>query len=410
MSSITDPLVLLHRDDVPRTVGFTLYGMYLVFFAVYLRAVMRRPMETRVSQVLLAPMILLFLSSTTQFAFDMIMIVSLGRIGSDLVKIFSGDIFHKYEVIDILGQWTVVTNFLICDLMVIWRAFVMYSHRRAVQIGLWIVAAVDIGALCMWHLHPLRSRPWYSALHLSGFKTHEILFNYGQLSTIGRRLSKAVAFISLGATLVGTGTIVVASWRQRRLSNHRFREKGHGDVSPILFLAVETGALWAVIQLLFSILTAIAPGEVTSVDVAEGLINRFALYMAAILATVTVLITGSQRRMLIEDPLKFGTVSESMRVLEDGDAPAVSELDHQRRGEQGTQQDLSLGVPRHVRQDTGEDMQALFNISSGANGSIAQQLRDMAERAALLLEARTKAPTIFVYKRFYTVITVFLFV
>ncbi|KAJ6613262.1 hypothetical protein B0H10DRAFT_2436582 [Mycena sp. CBHHK59/15] len=300
MSTTTDEILfsfgdILYRNDVPHSVGFTFFGIYLVFFCVYLWFTMHHPMKSRASKILLAAMLLLFLSSTTQFVLDMTF--SLEQIKgylmwTDVPLADRRNLWlQKYEVIFILERWPTATNFMISDLIVIWRASVMYSHRRWVQGALWTVAVADV---VLWICaSSFTSR---DATQRSRNPTTD-----EQLNTIGN-------FVSLGTNLLGTGLIAVKGWRQRKLMTQASLAKWRGDVPRILLVLVETGAVWAVIQLVFSILQQIDQANFTSVDLAVAVIGKAALYLAAILPTATVIIVRSQRS--VEYTLNFGNVSD----------------------------------------------------------------------------------------------------
>ncbi|KAJ7481873.1 hypothetical protein FB451DRAFT_1237428, partial [Mycena latifolia] len=60
----------MYRDDVPRNVGFLFYGIYFVFFCVYLWFTIHESTKPRATKILLAAMLLLFLSTTPCLACD----------------------------------------------------------------------------------------------------------------------------------------------------------------------------------------------------------------------------------------------------------------------------------------------------------------------------------------------------
>ncbi|KAJ7080978.1 hypothetical protein B0H15DRAFT_953327 [Mycena belliarum] len=138
---------LMYRDNVPHSVGFIFYGIYFVFFCVYLWFTIHRSATSRAAKVLFAAMILLFVSTTAQFVGDMVL--NLEQIRGYLMwtEIPLADRralwLQKFEPAYVLEKWPTL-NFMISDSIVIWRASVMYSERRLGQIALWTVAFADV--------------------------------------------------------------------------------------------------------------------------------------------------------------------------------------------------------------------------------------------------------------------------
>ncbi|KAJ7480962.1 hypothetical protein FB451DRAFT_1556402 [Mycena latifolia] len=285
---------ILYRNDVPHSVGFAFYGIYLVFFCVYLWFTMHHPLKTGASKILLAAMLMLFLSSTAQFVLDMTF--SLEQIKGYLMWTAvpldqrRNLWLQKYEAIFILERWPTATNFMISDLIVVWRASVI-SQRRWMQGLLWAVAAADV---VLW-------------ICASAFTSRDAA-QRSRNPTTDEQLNTISNFISLGTNLFATGVIALKGWQQRKLMTQASRAKWRGDVPRIMLVLVETGAVWAGIQLLFSILQQIDQANFTSVDLAVAVIGKAALYLAAILPTATVIIVRARRS--VEQTLRFGNSSE----------------------------------------------------------------------------------------------------
>ncbi|KAJ7126298.1 hypothetical protein C8R44DRAFT_734178 [Mycena epipterygia] len=294
-----------------------------------------------------------------------------------------GEFLETSLTLYIVETWTMAISFLICDLVVIWRASTMYPHRRAVRFVLWMVAMVD--AVLLISLASLTSRD---------------VVQQGNSSTT-YHLTNDMTIFSLIATLVGTGAIAIAAWRQRRFINRAsfFKGNGAGAVPRWLLVLVETGAFWALVQLVFCILQQItftksADATAVQVAVAANAIGNVARYMAAILATATALIVRSQRSL--EDMCSIGAFSESASVLEEGrvatGGPLLQQVSRMSRDT------VSQAGDEDVH---GFDTQAPFGALSSGDGDradsrgIAQQLRAMAERAAFLLETQGQTTTRF---------------
>ncbi|KAJ6600750.1 hypothetical protein B0H10DRAFT_2196342 [Mycena sp. CBHHK59/15] len=285
---------LMYRDNVPHSVGFVFYGIYFVFFCVYLWCTMHHSAKPLASKILLASMLLLFVSSTAQFVGDMILNVEQIRgylMWTDVpLADRRGLWLQKYEPAYVLEKWPTL-NFMISDLIVIWRASVMYSRRRWWQVALWTVAFADVVI-------------WAYAFALTSRDAEQRSRN----PTIDQNLVTVSLFISLGTNLLGTGVMAVKGWRHRRLMAQMSFVEWKGEVTRILLLLVETGAIWAVIQLVVCILLQIDKVALTPFDLATAVIQKAEIYLAAILPTATVIIVRLHRSFESTlDPGDFGT-------------------------------------------------------------------------------------------------------
>ncbi|KAJ7677621.1 hypothetical protein B0H17DRAFT_1078967 [Mycena rosella] len=270
---------LIYRDNVPHSVGFIFYGIYFVFFCAYLWFIIRHSTAPRASKILLAAMLLLFLSTTAQFAADMVL--NLAQIRGYLM--WTGVPLaerralwlQRYEPAYVLEKWPTL-NFMISDAIVIWRASVMYGHRRWAQVALWAVAFADVVI-------------WAYAFALTSRDTEQRSHN----PATDQKLITISFFISLGTNLLGTGAI---AWKHRRLvAQKSFLKWKRSEVTRILLLLVETGAIWAVIQLTATILLQIDTEALSALDLATAVMQKVEVYLAAILPTATVLIVRLHR-------------------------------------------------------------------------------------------------------------------
>jgi len=188
---------ILYRNDVPHSVGYTFYGIYLVVFFIYLWFTMQQPLKTRGAKFIFGAMLLLFLSCTSQYVLDMTF--NLEQIKGYLMW---SDVpladrrsrwMDKYEVTFILDRWPTAINFMISDLIVIWRASVMYQRRRCwVQIALRAAATADV---VLW-------------IYAASFTSHDAAQRSHDLTT-DKQLNTITNFISLGTNVFGTGAIAV---------------------------------------------------------------------------------------------------------------------------------------------------------------------------------------------------------
>ncbi|KAJ7452654.1 hypothetical protein FB451DRAFT_1565923 [Mycena latifolia] len=361
-------LLFLHRNDVARGVGFTLYGIYLALFCVYLRGTVRHGVGSRAGKLLLAAMLLLLLSATAQFGVDMAISFKLGDLFAfDITALDLLSLVRRLDEASLIaGRWTTAINFVISDLIIIWRASVAGSRRRAVQLALWVVAGVDV----------------VLAISAAALWTHDIVQNK-ILGSTSIRFNQGFNFVSLGATLAGTGTIAVAAWtRTRRVDPFSYTKIGRQILGLRLSVLVETGVMWALIQLLFAVQEVGGPAVGLDESLAAATIRRLALYLAAILPTAVVLIVRS--RGAAEDPRQFVALDQWMGSVEEGRAQPMRERETAQEAPQPARRESGVGHRTETQSERGDEDDAATIDARG----FAQQLRDMAERAALMLETR----------------------
>ncbi|KAJ7463298.1 hypothetical protein FB451DRAFT_1562302 [Mycena latifolia] len=267
---------LMYRDNVPHSVGFLFYGIYFVFFCIYLWFTMCESTKPRATKILLAAMLLLFLSTTAQFVGDMLL--SLEQIRGYLmwtdVPLAERDALwlQKFAPAYVLEKWPTL-NLMISDLIVIWRASVVYPQRRWWQVVLWTVAFADV---VIWaYVFALLSR---DAAERS------------RNPTIDQHLVTTSMFFSLGTNLLGTGLMAVKAWTHGSLMRQMSFAKWKDEVARILLLLVETGVFWAAIQLVSCVMLQVDKVTLTPSDVATAVIKKCTIYLAAILPTATLII------------------------------------------------------------------------------------------------------------------------
>ncbi|KAJ7186372.1 hypothetical protein C8R46DRAFT_1341823 [Mycena filopes] len=272
----------LYRNFVPHNVGYVFYGIYLVVFAIYLWTTLQSPRSTFGSRLLLSAMLLLCLSSTAQYVTDMIMSLEQMQVYLTWTSVPLPDRravwLRTHSGLYKAQRWPTAFNFVISDLIVIWRASVVYPLRRSIQVSLWAVALADVGV-------------WLCAASL----TSRDAIRRSQDLSIDETINTVANCLSIFTNLVGTGAIGVKAWNQRRSMRQAAMGAWSSNVPRVLLLLVETGGFWAIVQLVFVVLQQINTGDNAKLDLATAVIVRIATYLAAILPTVTVIIARSQR-------------------------------------------------------------------------------------------------------------------
>ncbi|KAJ7481861.1 hypothetical protein FB451DRAFT_1237381 [Mycena latifolia] len=255
-----------------------MYRIYFIFFCVYFWFTMHDSTKPRATKILLAAMLLLFLSTTAQFVADMLLILEEIRgylMWTDVPLAERHALWmKKVEPIYILEKWPTL-NFMICDLIVIWRASAVYSQRRWWQVVLWTVAFVDVVI-------------WACAFALASRHADE-------RTAIKQYVITTSLLISIGTNLLGTGLMAVTAWTHGSLMTQMSFAKWKEEVARILLLLVETGGFWAAIQLVSCIMLQVNPIALTPFDVATAVIQKCVIYLAAILPTATLIIIRLHR-------------------------------------------------------------------------------------------------------------------
>ncbi|KAJ7046143.1 hypothetical protein C8F04DRAFT_1248402 [Mycena alexandri] len=271
----------LYRNFVPHDIGYGFYGIYLVVFAIYLWTTMQNSLTSLGSRLLLSAMLLLCLSSTAQYIADMMLSLQQMEAYLTTTSVPLADRrtvwLQTHTGLYKAQRWPTAFNFVISDLIVIWRASVVYPLSRGIQISLWLVGLADIGV-------------WLCAASL----TSRDAIKRSQNPATDETINTIANCISLATNLVGTAAIAVKAWNQRKFMR-RHVGMWSSNVPRILLLLVETGVFWAMVQLVFSVLQQVNNGENASVDLATAVMARIATYLAAILPTATVIIARSQR-------------------------------------------------------------------------------------------------------------------
>ncbi|KAF7342380.1 hypothetical protein MVEN_01826900 [Mycena venus] len=264
---------ILYRNAVPHSVGFAFYGHYLVVFFTYLWFTIQQPPKTRAAKFLFGAILLLCLSCTSQFVPDMIFSFEQIKGYFMWTDVPLADRRSRWmarlEPIFVLERWPTAVNFMISDLIVIWRASVTYQQRRWVQTL----------------FSPLFSVLWICAASFTSRDAVQRSHN----PTTDEQLNTSGNFILLGTNIFGTGAIAAKAWRQNTLMA-KASIKWKGDVPRVMLLLIEAGAVWAVVQLLFSILQQLDPASFTPIDLAVAVIGKMAIYLAVILPTATMII------------------------------------------------------------------------------------------------------------------------
>ncbi|KAF7331446.1 hypothetical protein MKEN_00023300 [Mycena kentingensis (nom. inval.)] len=278
----------IYRNTQVHIVGFAWYGVYLMTFLIYLVFTIAYPVHTRASYLLFGALLLLFLSTTFQFSLDLAYTMVLLK---DLLIDTSFPLgIRKQHFDDVRGKiiyplerWAPGINFMISDLIVVWRATVVNKHaeyKRWMRVVLYVLALADIVG-------------W---LFTAGITSRDALARSNN-PHIDQDFNTMANFISLGTNLVSTAFIAKKAWRHKRVTKHMSIGGGDGSsrVTKALLLMVETGFVWAGVQFVFAVLQQVNRRFHSPIDTATGVFSKTATFLAAILPTATVIIVRAER-------------------------------------------------------------------------------------------------------------------
>ncbi|KAJ7433733.1 hypothetical protein FB451DRAFT_1419508 [Mycena latifolia] len=270
---------LLYHNVVTFSVGFTLYGVYLVVFPVSVWFTINRRPLARVSRILLAAMILAFAVTTVQFVVEMFWVLEQIRtylLRTDIpLADRTEDWGRQFAALVVIDYWPQLVTYTISDAIVVWRAWVLYPRNRAVQ---GILATVTCADIILWI---------YAQVHLSEHAAQQGNTNPG----IDVKLSTAANFMSLGTNLLATGF----SRKYFQLMEGTWHDKiRRSRITRIMLVLIETGVAWGVIQIAVGVIQQLDLAELTSLDLATAVVETASTYLAGILPAVTVIIVHSQ--------------------------------------------------------------------------------------------------------------------
>ncbi|KAF8209758.1 hypothetical protein K438DRAFT_1959987 [Mycena galopus ATCC 62051] len=319
----------LYRMTLTHGVGWLFYGIYLATFFSYIF----RPHHARqftTNRMLQVAMVTLFLSSTIQFVTDFVF--SIAQIQGYLMSTrFSlperKDAWENTHVpFYVIERWPPALNFIISDLIVLWRACSLRESHRWLKAAAWGLGLADVAVWCL----------------ASAFTSRDATGRSSDRST-DQTVNTLSVVTSLIINVVGTVAIGVLAWRHNRTMSQASILRWRGDVPRILFVLVETGFIWAFVQVVYVILQSINMVPASRLDMATGAISKMAVYLAAILPTVTLIIIRSKRSLENSQPSEISSVCQKCssvlstsgtRARTQGEAVQLTMLPRSPKGDQ----------------------------------------------------------------------------
>jgi len=204
----------------------------------------------------------------------------------------------------IVTNWTAYLPVLFSDLVVIWRAWVLFPERQwiiLIPFILWIGATgIFVGGL-IWISIPNDYNQWGSKVDIS-------------LMTAGTALSIATNAIT-------TMMIAYKLWNYRTFIVKTLgRNRRKSQVQMVLIHLVESGLVYLGIQIVFLVLTA----DVSALEVEAYAIQTVFFSLSAMYPTVMIILVETQRSMADVWEISHGTQVNS--CVNGGRGPARLKL------------------------------------------------------------------------------------
>ncbi|KAJ7651427.1 hypothetical protein FB45DRAFT_1051152 [Roridomyces roridus] len=290
-STVTDETLFAWGQSICRMTlshgsGWLFYGIYLPIFFSYLSPP-RHSRSFTLNRILQTAMILLFLSSTLQFITDFIF--SIAQIQGYMMSTRfpladrKDDWENTHLPFYVIQRWPPAINFIVSDLIVLWRAASLRQSHRWLKVAMGTLGVADVVVWCVAAAFTSRD-----AAQRSSNRATDQVVNTVSIIT------------SLAINVIGTIAIAVVAWKHHRTMNQAAITRWRGDVPRILLVLVESGVVWALIQILYVVLEDVDLVPGSPLDMGTGALLKMAVYLAAILPTLTLIIIRSKRS--VEDP------------------------------------------------------------------------------------------------------------
>ncbi|KAE9384230.1 hypothetical protein BT96DRAFT_1026948 [Gymnopus androsaceus JB14] len=276
---------------------WSLIGVYLVAFAIGMHIIIHKENRHRAHAI-----VIIFLLTAFVFTF----MFACQETVASLINLKFGPIMSPgdieasgpqsaFIVASILSSWSGNVTFCIADAFIVWRAWSVWLESRVIKFTLIILLTIDI------------------AINIAdGIADTQADKATGPVSTVA--LDWAIIVTNLGVNIVATLFIAYRAWIHHK-SIGMISRTHKTQVEEILLLFVESGAIFAVVQILtiiISILDAKVP-FFSPVDDADVLILVLYQYAAAInpVALIILIQTGNTYEQSLHLPDELPSIAET---------------------------------------------------------------------------------------------------
>ncbi|KAE9404090.1 hypothetical protein BT96DRAFT_1074306 [Gymnopus androsaceus JB14] len=260
-----------------------LFGVYILAFTIGIHIVLQKEKNGRAHQALIALLLAGFLMivlyscegiSVNMFLVKFGLVVSLpGGLPTQEMSASS-----KTIVVEILQEWGANFIVLMADAAIVWRAWALWVDNRLIKWTLLIILLLDISVTI--------------ADAIAG--TQVLLNSSAEINTV--TLDWLSVVLNLAVNIVATLLIAYRAWTHHQ-SMHALSRTKKTQVENILLLFVESGAIFALVQIFSIVIQAldIHAAVLSSTDITRSFINALYIYGAAInpVALVVLVQTGN---------------------------------------------------------------------------------------------------------------------
>ncbi|KAE9402023.1 hypothetical protein BT96DRAFT_918499 [Gymnopus androsaceus JB14] len=182
----------------------------------------------------------------------------------------------ELSVIEILDDWSANISFLIADIAIVWRAWVLWGENQLMRWMILIMLLLDIGIGIADSVSDTKA-------------TINLNNNAVTLDSLSTALNLTV-------NIVATLLIAYRAWTHHQ-SNRAISRNKKTQVEAILLLMVESGAIFGVVQVTYIISSAldIHAAGLSPINIANSFLEALYLYSAALnpVALVILIQTGN---------------------------------------------------------------------------------------------------------------------
>ncbi|KAI5890040.1 uncharacterized protein SCHCODRAFT_01190735 [Schizophyllum commune H4-8] len=272
-------------------VDFVLYGVLAALFVALCSVLARRD---RNSSPVIVATTLLFLLATISITLDILFYLLQLPAEYGPHSMWNHAIVHQLEQSRIVQSVNARVSYLISDIIVVWRAWVLWPDSRLVK-GLLLLCAcgstVGVTLDCVW-----------------------VLLEVGAIPMAQRTLTRTLPL--LVTNLVATGLVGIRAWQYRtQIKGNLGLLTKRSQVEKVLVLLVESGFVYCLIWAIAMVLQILGAGLTT--DSAYGIVSATYPRLAGIYPTAVVLGVAAQRSdahpvitAVESQPIHFATTAD----------------------------------------------------------------------------------------------------
>ncbi|ETW84730.1 hypothetical protein HETIRDRAFT_116887 [Heterobasidion irregulare TC 32-1] len=292
-----------------RTAALGIFAFLAVFVAYIL---MGKGLKSRVNLVMLIATIIMFTSASAGVALSIFSFMA--TIQGVLIDQSSPNLGYRFnaaekitssfgfELLNLIGSFL---NFMLSDIIVVWRAWTLSSENRKMMVGPLLVL---FGSLA-------------TAIASIGINTRVFLIRNVELSRVAAELQYASWVLSLITNLATTSVIGYKAWQHRRFIKENL---GQGNsrtrVEKIMALLVESGAFYCIFWIILLVNRFI---RIVPLNNIGELILPISLQLAGIYPTVILVLVSLEKTIWDSRGSVVGSIDGNNTHMEFAPGPGI---------------------------------------------------------------------------------------